>query len=63
MPILWSKGSQFGGSRGHLGSPWEPFCTTWARLGRFFVPLGVALDLFVDVGGFWVGLEAQQMYF
>ena len=44
MPILWSKRSHFGGSRGHLGSPWEPFCTTWARLGRFFVPLGVALD-------------------
>ena len=44
MPILWSKRSHFGGSWGHLGSPWAPFCTTWARLGRFFVPLGVALD-------------------
>ena len=29
---------------GSLGSPWALFCSTWARLGRFFVPLWVALD-------------------
>ena len=47
---------------------------TWGRLGRSFAPLGVALvDLllllgslwtpFFDVGGFWMGLEAQPMHF
>ncbi len=47
---------------------------TWGRLGRPFAPLWVALvDLllllgslwtpFLDFDGFWVGLEAQQMYF
>ena len=44
MAILWSKRSHFDGSRGHLGSPWALFYSTWARLGRFFAPLGVALD-------------------
>ena len=47
---------------------------TWGRLGNPFAPLGLALvdflfllgslwTPFVDVGGFWVGLEAQQMHF
>ena len=47
---------------------------TWGRLGRPFAPLGLALvdflflsgslwTPFVDVGGFWVGLEAQPMHF
>ena len=47
---------------------------TWGRLGNPFAPLGLALvdflfllgslwTPFVDVGGFWVGLEAQPMHF
>ena len=47
---------------------------TWGRLGRSFAPLGVALvdfllllgslwTPFFDVGGFWMGLEAQPMHF
>ena len=48
--ILWSKRSDFGGSWGHLGSPWALFCSTLGRLGRFVAPLGVALD---PISRFW----------